>query len=128
MTTTGQVNRTTLGSLLFWAPRVLGIGMALFLAIFAADVFGQNYPLAQVLLALLMHLIPTFVLLIGVAVAWRWELVGTLIFGGWAVFYVVSSLVWDRGFPFSVYVLIAGIPLLIGLLFLADWLYRRGRA
>jgi hypothetical protein len=30
-----------------------------------------------------------------------------------------------RGFPLSMYLLLAGIPLIVGLLFAAGWIYRK---
>ena len=42
-----------------WSPRVLSILFALFLSIFALDVFSEGYAFAETILALLMHLIPT---------------------------------------------------------------------
>jgi len=41
---------------LLWAPRLLAIAFALFLALFALDVFGEGYTGQRLLLALVMHL------------------------------------------------------------------------
>jgi hypothetical protein len=110
--------------LLFWTPRILGILFALFLSIFALDVFGAGYGFWGTLLALFMHLIPVFVLLIGLALAWRWEWVGALMFIGFSVWYLVIS--WSP-VPAAANLVgvwpIAGPSLLIGILFLLDWLY-----
>ncbi len=108
--------------LLYWTPRILAILFALFISIFAFDVFEGNPPLPRLLLGLFMHLIPTFVLIIALVLAWRWEWVGALIFGGLGVFYIVWS--WGR-FNWSAPVFIAGPALLVGLLFLLGWMYRR---
>ena len=112
---------TNLKRLLIWAPRVLSILFALFLSLFALHVFGAGYTFTETLIALFMHLIPTFVLLLGLVLAWRWEWVGAVIFLGFAAWYLVEA--WGS---FSVVVLlsIAGPPLLIGLLYLIDWRYR----
>src|SRR5688500_8521018 len=74
--------------ILFWTPRVLSILFALFVSMFALDVFGVGYGLWETVMALLIHLVPVFILLIGLALAWRWEWVGALIFMGFAVWYV----------------------------------------
>lgn len=106
--------------LLFWTPRVLGICFALFLSLFALDVFGAGYGFWGTLLALLIHLLPVFALLIGLALAWRWEWIGTVIFCGFSLWYLFA---FGGRFPISVYWLIAGPPVIVGLLFLIDWFY-----
>jgi len=106
---------------LFWTPRVLTILFAGFISIFAMDVFEGHHPLGQVLLALAMHLIPTGVVLVSLAIAWRWEWVGAVLYAGLGVVYVVWA--WGR-FSWDVYALIAGPLLLVGLLFLVGWRYR----
>lgn len=110
---------------LFWTPRVLGILFALFVSLFALDVFGQGYGFWGTLFALFMHLIPVYVLLIALAIGWRWEWAGALLFAGFSVWYLVTM--WG---PFPVVanlvgtIPIAGPPLLVGLFFLLDWLYK----
>lgn len=68
-----------------------------------------------------MHLIPSFIVVIALVVAWRWEWVGAVLFFGLAVFYVVMA--WGR-FPFGTYLAISGPLGLIGVLFLLNWRYR----
>jgi len=58
---------------LYWAPRVSCIAFALFLSLFAMDVFGEGLGFWRTLFALFMHLIPTFVVLLILALAWRWN-------------------------------------------------------
>jgi C4-dicarboxylate transporter len=60
--------------LLYWAPRGLCLAFALFLCLLvAAEVFTQGLGFWRTLLALFMHLIPVFGLLLILALAWRWE-------------------------------------------------------
>lgn len=108
--------------LLFWTPRAVALSFALFLSLFALDVFGVGYSFWEVTVALLIHLIPTFVLLAATALAWRWEWIGAVVLAGWAIWYTVSA--WGA-FPFSVYLLMVILPLSVGLLFLLNWLYRQ---
>jgi hypothetical protein len=107
--------------LLFWAPRILCILFAVFVSLFALDVFGEGYGFWGTMLALLMHLIPTFVILIVLAISWRWEWVGGIMFIALGVLYLVTS--WGR-FHWSAYLLISGPLFLVGVLFLINWLYR----
>lgn len=66
--------------ILHWLPRTLCILAILFISIFALDAFEPGLPLWQQLGAFLIHLIPSFVLLAILLVAWKWEFVGGLIF------------------------------------------------
>lgn len=107
--------------LLFWTPRVLCILYAAFISLFALDVFGEGYGFWETILALLIHLIPTGIVLIALAVAWRWEWVGAVLFTALGVWYIVMA----RGrADWSVYLLIPGPLFLVALLFLLNWLYR----
>jgi len=106
---------------LFWTPRIVSILFVLFLSLFALDIFSMELGFWGTILGLFMHLIPSMVLAIGIFLAWRWEWVGAVIFLGWAAWYPA----WARGFPSSVYVMIAGIPALVGLLYLAGWIWRK---
>jgi hypothetical protein len=109
--------------ILFWTPRVAGILFILFISIFALDVFGQGYSFLETLMALFIHLLPSIALAIAVALAWRWEWVGAALFGGFAVWYV--AMTGMRGFPVSVYLILAGIPFVVGVLFAVGWIYRK---
>lgn len=110
--------------ILYWTPRVLSILFALFVSLFALDVFGMGYGFWGTFLALLIHLVPVFVLLLGLALAWRWEWIGALIFGGFSIWYIAAF--WGR-FPPFVYVIMAGIPLVVALFWLIDWRYHPTR-
>jgi len=107
--------------LLFWTPRVLGIAFALFISVFALDVFGEHYPLPQLLIALAMHLIPTALIVATVAVAWRWEWVGAVLFFGLGAAYIAGT---RSHFDWTACAAIAGPAFLMGLLFLLNWRYR----
>jgi hypothetical protein len=113
--------KATSKRLLFWTPRVLCLLFAAFISIFALDVFEEGFGGWKTVVALLMHLIPTFLVLLVLAVSWRWEWVGALLFGGLAVGYV--ALFWGR-FHWSAYAAISGPLCLVGLLFFFNWLCR----
>lgn len=66
--------------LLYWSPRVLAIAAILFVSVFALDAFQPNEPLSQQLLHFILHLIPSFVLLGILWLAWKRELTGGIIF------------------------------------------------
>ncbi len=107
--------------LLSWTPRILTILFALFLSLFALDVFNEGYGFWRTLLALFMHLIPTWLVLAALAIAWRWQWAGALLCAGLGAFYIVHF--WGR-FYLAAYLLISGPLFLLAALFLADWLCR----
>ena len=78
--------------LLFWTPRISCILFAAFLSLFALDVFGEGYGFWKTTLALFIHLIPVFVLIVALVIAWRWEWVGTLLYGAAGTLYVTITL------------------------------------
>ena len=100
---------------------ILCILLALFLSVFALDVFGEGYGFWEAAQALLIHLIPTWIVLSMLAVAWRWGLVGAIMFPALGALYL--AMFWGR-FHWSAYAGISGPLLLIGVLFLVDWVFR----
>ncbi len=110
-----------LGAALLWIPRIGGILFILFISMFALDIFGQGYSIWQTIVGLTVHLLPSIFLAIGLVLAWKREWIGALCFIAWALFYVATM----PGFPPDVYVLIAGIPFVLGVFFWIGWLRRR---
>ncbi|MHC4535153.1 MAG: DUF7670 domain-containing protein [Planctomycetota bacterium] len=112
---------TSIKRALFWAPRVLCILFAIFLSLFALDVFSEGYGFGETILALLIHLVPVYIVFIVLFIAWRWELIGSILFFALALFYLVWS--WER-FHWSAYLVISGPLALLGVLFLFNWIFR----
>ncbi len=108
--------------MLYWAPRVWGIVYALFISLFALDVFEAHLPFAKLLLALAIHLIPTGVIVVVLVFAWKWDGVGFVGFIALGLFYMWFTRLQ---FPPTVYFIISGSAFLIGLLFLANWIFGR---
>jgi hypothetical protein len=108
--------------LLYWIPRALCIVFALFVSLFALDVFGEGRGFWGTLGALAVHLIPTYIIIVVLAVTWRWEWVGGVLFIALAGLYI--DRFWGR-FPFGTYAVICGPLLMMGALFLLNWMYRR---
>jgi hypothetical protein len=106
---------------IYWAPRTLCIITASFLSIFALDVFRENQGILKIFFALMMHLIPTFIMIIIIILSWRREWIGGILFNLLGIFYIVAI----RGrFPIATYFLIAGPLILTGVLFLLSWKFR----
>lgn len=110
-------------TILYWVPRVLGIGFVAFISLFALDVFDEGYGFWQTILALLIHLVPTFLTLAALLVAWRWELAGGIIYMllGFAYVIMMSGQHW------LAYAIITGPLLLTGLLFIINHSVRNRR-
>ena len=102
--------------IIFWAPRAFGILFALFLSLFALDIFSEGYGFGETILALVMHLIPTYFVVIALAIAWRWEGLGGSLFMALALFYLITS----RGGSW----IISGPLFLVGVLFLLNYRYK----
>lgn len=107
--------------ILFWSPRGLGILIAVFASLLALDVFGEGYSFWETIGALLMHLIPTFVILVVLGIAWRWEWIGGFLFVVLGVLYI--TLFWEPS-NLPTYLIISGPLFLTGILFLLDAYYR----
>jgi hypothetical protein len=74
--------------LLCWTPRLLGIALAIFISVFALDVFSERLPFWRMMLALVVHLVPTFVLVAILLLAWRWPWVGGVGFTALGMLYI----------------------------------------
>ncbi|RJP52616.1 MAG: hypothetical protein C4583_06415 [Anaerolineaceae bacterium] len=109
------------GKTLLWTPRVLGILFVLFLGLFALDIFDMQLGFWETVVGLFMHLIPNILFAIVIALAWKREWIGAVGFLGWAVLYLKRAV----GFDWVTYAIIAGIPALIGLLYLIGWIWRK---
>ena len=111
----------TARKILFWAPRIVCILLILFVSLFALDSFGGGQPLWRQVAAFLIHLIPTYILVAALVVTWRWEWVGAAIFPALGVYYMYMTRL---RFHWTIYLALTGVPLLVGALFLAGWLFR----
>jgi len=111
---------------LYWAPRALSIAFIAFLGLFALDVFGAGYGFWKTLLALTMHLIPNFVLIAVLVLAWRWEWTGAALFSAAGVLHAI--LMWQRPHPPAMKLAqilpMETIVFVLAALWLANWIKR----
>jgi len=66
--------------LFYWAPRILSIIAILFISMFSLEAFGAGLPLKTQILDWLIHMIPSFLLIIVLVIALKWENIGGVIF------------------------------------------------
>jgi hypothetical protein len=104
-----------------WIPRVLGIMVTLFIGLFALDAFSPARSIQESAPDFLVHLLPAVILLIVVALSWRREWIGAVVFIGLALFY---SLTMASGRTEWI-LLVAGPLSIVGVLFLYSWLERQ---
>jgi hypothetical protein len=116
--------KTPAQRLLFWTPRILCLLFAGLLSLFALDVFAEHHGFWNVTRALLLHLLPTGLVLLLLGLSWRWEWVGGLLLPALGAFYLVAF--WGR-FHWSAYAIISGSLFLLGGLFLLSWRQRARR-
>jgi len=62
--------------IIHWSPRILCILAILFVSLFALDSFDPRLTFIQQMQALFFHLIPTYILILLLIIAWKRELVG----------------------------------------------------
>ena len=115
------------GKLVFWAPRILSILFVMFLAMFSLDVIEPGRSTGEIIIGLIMHNIPVFILTGLVIIAWKHELVGAVAFITVGLLYsgltlseaIKSEIPWYQSISWSL--TIAGPALLVGILFLLNW-------
>jgi hypothetical protein len=66
--------------IIHWSPRILGIGVILFVSMFSLDAFEPGLPLSRQLLNFMIHLLPSYVLLILLVIGWKKPYVGGILF------------------------------------------------
>ncbi len=63
-----------------WLPRILCILAILFISMFALDAFAPGLTIWQQLADFGMHLVPSYILIALLVIAWKWEFAGGIIF------------------------------------------------
>jgi len=107
-----------------WLPRILAIAFALFLSLFALDSFGEDLPLLEQVTGFLIHLAPVYMLVIATVIAWRWPLVGGVLFLAVGVMFTF----WFNTYRSAIAFLMVSLPVfIIGVLLLADALFIENR-
>jgi hypothetical protein len=105
---------------LIWAPRIAGLCLAAFLAMFALDAFSQNQGILSSIVGTTMGLIPAVIALITVLIGWKREGIAAILFFAGALFYAVTT----REHPGWVATISAPL-ILVGLLFTLSWRAKR---
>ena len=117
-----------------WLPRIICILAILFVSMFAADAFAPGLTIWQQLGAFFMHLIPSYILIAFLVLAWKRELIGGIIFIviGLGLSPFVYSLNYNRthsvGTSLEIILMITFPFVVVGVLFLVShWLKKRSK-
>ena len=114
---------------IYWTPRALSILLIVFLAIFSLDVFDGEYGFWGIVLGLLIHNIPSFILLGILIISWKYEIVGGVAFILAGILYMIFTIVRESIEPWYMSLtlsLILVVPaFLIGILFLVGWFKKK---
>lgn len=103
-------------TVLHWTPRVLGALYAVFISLFALDVWGTGAGFMSELIAFLIHLTPVYLIVAALIVAWLYPWVGGILFIALATGF---GLFFGRQ-ETSTLLLLALPPTITGLLFMCD--------
>ena len=109
-----------------WLPRIICILAILFISYFAADAFAPGLTIWHQLGSFFIHLIPSFILLAFLIIAWKWERIGGIIFMviGLVLSPFVFMLNYNRnhsiGLSLSIILMITIPFVLVGILFMVS--------
>lgn len=113
--------------IIYLLPRILCIIAILFISLFALDAFNPELTVWQQIRDFLMHLIPSFILTLFLLIAWKWELVGGIIFLAIGLFFTPIIFMHNFQMNNSVWMslgVIAAITfpfMLVGILFILGY-------
>jgi hypothetical protein len=117
---------------IYWTPRILGILMILFLSMFALDSFAPNLSLWQQIGGFLIHLIPSYILVAVLAVAWKWEKLGGWLFTVIGVVFSIAVFLlnlnrnnFSAGQSMLTTLIVAVPFIVVGILFLVSYRLRK---
>ncbi len=117
-----EVMTKKINPFIYWLPRILSAIYILFLSLFSLDGFSPELSLWETLVGLFIHNIPQLILLVILIAAWRYEIVGGIGFIAVGLFYLAMI---SRHELWSAAAIIAGPALLIGVLFIINWIQKR---
>ena len=80
--------KVTMKRSLYWAPRLMGVAITMFLAAFALDAY-DGVSRNQIVSAFAIHLLPSGLCAALLVLAWRFRWVGVIGFGALAVGYAL---------------------------------------
>lgn len=86
------------------------------------DIFSEHRSFFETIVGLLIHLIPTFLIVFILVLAWKREWIGSISYFILGILYIIWT--WKR-FPLSTYFIISGPLFLVSILFEIAWIKKR---
>lgn len=105
-----------------WVARIISIGFAALISIFALDIFDESYGLKNTMIALFIHLLPTFIILFILVLSWKRDWLAGLAYTILGLVYIIKSL---NRFDWITYTIISGPLFLLGILFFISWAFSK---
>lgn len=110
-------------NVIYWVPRVLSVLVIVFFSIFALDVFIPGKTIGYYMEGLIIHLLPNLILAVLLAIAWKWEKIGGLLFMAAAI---LTVFIFDTYIAFPNFFFISFPIFVIGGLFVVhDYFLKR---
>ncbi len=115
----------------YWLPRIVAILAILFISLFALDSFDPELTPGKQLLGFAIHMIPSFILLIILIIAWKWEIIGGIIYiligVGLSPFIFIKNFRMNDSVWMSISVILGiTVPfIVVGILFIVSYYKRK---
>ncbi|NOU19765.1 MAG: hypothetical protein HOO91_19580 [Bacteroidales bacterium] len=107
-------------TVLFWLPRLIAISIAIFLSVFAFDVFSMPAPFGKKMIGFTIHTIPSISILIIAIITWKKSFWGSFLF----TLLFIAITFYFKTYNNATSFLILSIPLLfIALLYTLEYFY-----
>ncbi len=119
----GQID-SKLAKFIYWTPRIAGVVIILFVAMFSLDVFDGSGSIWEMLGAFVMHSLPSIFMGIILAIAWKRDEVGFFAFLIAAIFFL-RVLLGNPLENIGSLLLFSGPMAVIAMLFWANWKWKK---
>jgi hypothetical protein len=120
--TTGQLS-DRMARLVYLIPRITGIIIAVFISLFALDVFDMDGTIWQKIVGFIIHAAPSLIFGLVMFFAWVRPLAGAIVFGLGAL-YFLFYFVMENEFGFSNFLIFAFPLAIISVLFYINWKWK----
>ena len=113
------VLKPPLSKIIYYTPRIAGLLMIVFVSLFALDVFVPGIPFWKQILGFVVHAAPAIILALLMIFAWKRPVIGFVIFGLAAVFFL--RFVFNQDFGPGNFLMFVSPLALISAMFWINW-------
>jgi hypothetical protein len=118
----GQIS-PRLAKFIFWTPRIAGIVIVLFVSSFALDVFGMEGSIWEKIVGFIIHMLPSILMSVFIALAWKRDWLGFVGFTLAAILFL-RTLLGNPESWLGMLLLFSGPMAAIAALFWASWKWK----